>query len=105
MTSNKLNSVTTNAARKHILDAAVRLSERMGYLQITRDDVADEARCAAGSINRHFGTMQQLRRAIMGEAVNSENLNIIAQGLVAKDTRAQKAPETIRRAALESILI
>lgn len=92
--------------KKHlILAAAVYLAEREGFQTFTRDSVAAKAGLAQGAVNYHYTTMAQLRRAVMGEAIRSRNLKIIAQGLAIGDPRAQKAPEELRRAAVSSMLV
>jgi len=91
-----------------ILAAAVKLSEEFGISEISREKIAALAECSTGLVNMHFGTMLNLRRAIVGEAVRRKNLNIIAQALVAPDVKtrnlARRAPEALRRAALEALM-
>ena len=67
--------------RRHreILDAAVRLSEQIGYLKITGPLVAIEAECGYGSINGIFESMEGLRRAVVEDAIANKNLIILAQ--------------------------
>lgn len=86
-----------------VLDAAVQLAAQRGYRNITRRQVADEAQVAVGSVNNAFGTMDGLRDAVMAAAVERELPAIVAQGLADKHPAACGAPETLRRAALESL--
>lgn len=92
------------ATRAQILQAAVDLAAMHGWQNFTRNEVAERAGVAQGAVHYHYGTMQQLRRAVMGEAVRTRHLRIIAQGLAAGDTRARKAPEDVRRQAVESMM-
>lgn len=85
--------------RTQILDAALRAAERDGYMQVTREAIAEDAKCSPALVSLHLGTMPQMRRAIMGAAIARRNLRIIAQGLAHNDRRAMHAPEDIRRAA------
>lgn len=94
----------SDATKTSILAAAVDLAAEHGYQTFTRDQVAALADVAQGAIHYHFGTMNQLRRAVMGEAVRTSNLRIIAMGLVANDPRARKAPEDVRRKAVEAMM-
>lgn len=91
-----------------ILAAAVKLAERFGLNDVSREQIATLAGCSTGLVNLHFGTMQNLRRSIVGEAVRLKNLNIIAQALVATDAKtkglARRAPEELRREALETLM-
>lgn len=93
------------ATQQQILQAAVELAGIHGYQHFTRNQVAERANVAQGAVHYHYGTMQQLRRAVMGEAVRTRNLKIIAMGLAAGDTRARKAPEDVRRQAVELMMV
>jgi AcrR family transcriptional regulator len=89
--------------KKQILEVAVTLSKKQGYQHVTREDIARGAECATGLINRYFGTMPQLRRAVMRWAVKHGELAIVAQGIVAKDPQALKAPDDLKQRALASL--
>jgi AcrR family transcriptional regulator len=88
---------------QQILTAAMKLSERVGYLRITREAVAIEAGCAEGLVSHYFGTMKLLHRAIIGAAIDQENINIIAQALVHRHPRAFRAPQELRARAAASL--
>lgn len=84
-----------------IVAVALRLAAETHYTQVQRKQIADELGVTPPALTYHFGTMQQLRRAIMRAAIAKEDLAVIAQGLVAQDEHAKKAPETLRRRAIE----
>lgn len=86
-----------------ILASALVLSARVGYSRLTRDEIAVHAGITPSLIPYHFGTMEQLRRHIMREAVRVGCLPVIAQGLALRDRHALKAPEDLRARALQSI--
>lgn len=87
-----------------ILNAAIKVAGRPGgWSKLTRDAVAKEAGCAEGLPSKYFGTMVSFRRAIMRAAIGAENLAVIAQGLAAGDKCAQKADESLKRKALETL--
>lgn len=90
--------------KEQILDAAMIVAERSGYLNMLRREVADEAKCGNGTVSHYFGTMTQLCRAVMRKAIEDRNLSIIAQGIAAQDRHALKAPGDIKQAAMESLL-
>lgn len=85
--------------RKQLIASAVRLAERIGYDRITRNGVAEEAGVSTGLVTHYFRTMKQLQRATMREAVTVGNLSVVAQGLVAGDPQALKAPAELKQAA------
>lgn len=96
--------------REQILQAAVTLAARDGYPNIKRDEVAERAGVAAGSVNLHFETMTQLRRSLVRYAVEQANkgktgpvLRVVAQALSMKDKHAAKATDAVKKAALESV--
>jgi len=86
-----------------ILAAALELAPSRGYASLTREDIAARAQVPPSLITYHFGTMPDLRRQIMREALRVECLPVIAQGLACRDRRALKAPEELRHRALESL--
>lgn len=86
-----------------VLDAAVKLAQSRGYRTITRQQVADEAQVAVGSVNNAFGTMDGLRDAVMATAVDRGLHVIIAQGLADRHPAALSAPTETRNAALASL--
>ena len=88
--------------KQQILVAAISIAGDKNYSTITRQDIADRAQVSTGLVARCFGTMCQVRRAIMRAAIQQEILPIIAQGLVSKDKNAQKAPEPLKQKAMQS---
>ena len=105
--------------REQILQAAVALAARDGYPNIKRDEVAQRAGVAGGSVNLHFSTMTQLRRDVVRYAVNEANkvlasenavpstvtyckalLRVVAQALSMKDKHACKATDAVKKAAI-----
>lgn len=90
--------------KQTILAAAVGLAEANSYHSFTRSQVAKRAGCAEGLVNYYYETMAQLRRAVMGEAIRTRSLKIIAQGIAVGDPRTKKIPEELRQAALASLI-
>lgn len=86
--------------REEILNAAVRVAERDGFINMTRDNIAIAAGVSMGLVNHHFGTMVQLKRAVMRAAITREILCIIAEGIITKDKTALKVNEDLRKRAL-----
>lgn len=73
-----------------ILEAAATVALSDGYQNIQRADVAREAGCATGTVNHYFGTMQQLKRAVMRHAIANKIDKIVMQGLASSDPQAMK---------------
>src|ERR1035437_4857716 len=91
-------------SKTKILDTALRLARQEGYLNVTREALSQVAQCSPALISNLFGTMPQLRRAVMSAALAQRELTVIAQGLEAGDSKAKRAPASIQREALESLL-
>lgn len=87
-----------------ILAACLKLAERSDYRYMTRSQIAGVAGCSNNLITYYFDSMSKLRAAVMSLAIEKQSLPIIRQGLLARDTRAMKAPETLRRAAVAAML-
>lgn len=92
-----------NDRRQTILSAALQLAAISGYLRVTREGIAAAAGCSPALVSHHLGTMPQTQRAIMGEALRTRNVRVIAQGLANGDSRALNAPQELREAAAASL--
>lgn len=97
MTQIKLEARVRIAA---ILAAAITVAKAKGYTHITRKDIAEHAGIPETLVSYHCGTMDSLRRDVMREAIRTECLPVLAQGLVARDRHAAKAPDELKKKAL-----
>lgn len=88
--------------KEAIIEEALRLSADTHYAQVQRKDIAAGLGVSPQALTHHFGTMNQLKRAVMRAAVAQENLQVIAQGIVSQDEHAKKAPEALQQRALDS---
>lgn len=92
------------ALRKtQIMNNAIMLAERHGYTHVTREAVAEAAGVAPSLVSKYWGTMAQLQRAIMRQAISQGNTTILAQGLAARDRNAMKAPDELKEEAIKSL--
>lgn len=89
--------------REQILRAAVGMAKDTGFQKITRDGVAVRAGVAMGLVTRYFGTMGQLRRAVMRSAVKNGVIPVIAEGLAIGDPHAKKAGPELRAKVISFI--
>ncbi len=88
--------------KEAIIAEALRLATVGNYDQVQRKQIADNLGVSPPALTYHFGTMPQLKRAVMRAAIAAENLKVIAQGLVAQDEHAKKAPAELQQRALDS---
>lgn len=92
------------AARKNeLIEAGLKLAQRKGFSKVTRDDIAAAVGVTGTAVQYHFNTMAQLRTAIMRRAVKTENLPVVAQGIVAMHPCAVRAPAELKDAALNAL--
>lgn len=96
--------MTTATAKDRILKTAVGLARKRGFHKFTRDEVAHDAGVGVGTVNYHFGTITELRNAVMTHAVQNKLLEILAEGLVTGHPLATAAPLSLRRQAAAGIL-
>ncbi len=95
----KTRVVSPTLRRAQILQAAMAVAVKVGYQKATRGMIASEAGITGGLITHYFGTMTQLKRALMRAAIQNETLEIIAQGLANGDDHARKAPAELKTKA------
>lgn len=90
--------------KSKIMETAYKIADEQGFAKLLRDDVAEAAECATGSVSYHFGTMQSLKDEVVARAIQQENLAILSAALADGNTVAKGAPESMKRAALELLL-
>lgn len=86
-----------------ILTAALKLSAKHGYTAVTRDMIAEEVGASPALVSLRVGTMPNLRRSIVRQAIAKQELKVIGQAVAANDPLTKKIPEALRRKALASL--
>jgi AcrR family transcriptional regulator len=84
---------------RKVLDAAIAQAKVTGYRHMTRNEIAQRAGVADGSVNFAFGTMDMLRDEVMRYAVAHGVEEIVAQGLADGHGLARNAPIELRQKA------
>lgn len=89
-----------------IIDAAIECAKHAntGVRRIKREDIAQRVGVSAAAISYHFSTMDQLKRAVYRAAVKREELRLIAQGIVERNTACIGAPAELRTRALATLV-
>ena len=67
--------------REQILDAAVTAAARSHYMTLKRAEVATEAGCAEGLVTHYFGSMADLREAIIDHAISQGVTAVMRQAI------------------------
>lgn len=79
-----------DARKDQILDAAVVVANKIGYVAITRKEIADEANVSQALVSRYFGTMENVKDETVKRAIVKGNMKVICEGLVHKHPAAKK---------------
>ena len=95
--------LTPDVRREQVVMAALELAHSKPYWAVTRNELADAVGIAGSVVQYHFGTVKQMRRAIMRAAVHREDLLVIAQGIAAQDPHALRAPADLRARAVKTL--
>lgn len=90
--------------KPEILRFAVSEVERIGLAAITRDGLCQKMGIGTGNIGHHFGTMRELRNAIIEEAIKTENLKVLSEGLRLRLIVALGAPQELKEEAIKLLL-
>lgn len=98
-----MNRLAPEIRVEQILAAALNVAKVVGYANVTREEAAHEAGVSPALISVRLGTMINFRRKLMRYAVRVECLPVIAQGLAARDSHAQKASPELKQRALATL--
>lgn len=86
-------------SRDKILAGARRAAQKIGYQAVRRRHVAEAAGCSPALVSFYFGTMDNLRKEMMRDAVTRGDTAVVAQGLAAGDRIARRAPAELKQKA------
>src|SRR5690348_13521835 len=82
----------TQAQRKQeILDAAIKIAEKNGYLSLKREIVAEVSGASSACVSWYFNPIKKLIHAVLEEALAQENLSILIQAVSNGDKKTIKA--------------
>ena len=87
--------------RTDVLRAAIlTVATTHGYDKITRKQIAEYAGVSRALVTWYFGSMREIRDMIVTYAIDNSILEVIAYGIVIRDTRILRAPKTLKEKAL-----
>ena len=89
---------------ERVLGAALALAQEVGYQWITREMVARKAGVSVGTVSNVYGSIVELKRAVLREAVEREVLEVVAQGLADGHEIARAAPDALRSRAVAHVM-
>lgn len=89
--------------KAEILSAAVAAAQALGFTRFRLVDVAAKANCSTALVIIYWSTMEQIRRAVMREAIRIEALPILAVGIAIDDPRCRKMSHDLAQRAIASL--
>ena len=90
----KVNSHTRHTA---ILSAASSMAIKAGLNNIKRDVVAKHAKVATGTVSYHFKSMDALRDKIVSDAIQNENVPLLAKAMAEGHPAVKNLPVLLKR--------
>ena len=82
--------------RMKIIETALKMAEGIGYMNLRRDDIADQAGVAMGTVTYHYSSMIQLKRDVIRHAILNENYVVMGQALGMREPQIMKLDEVVR---------
>lgn len=87
-----------------ILRAALACARKYGFAKMTRDQIAEHAGVAVGSLNYHFETMEKLRNAVVKRIIETHLfIDVLAGAIAARNYHALRAPAELKQLASETL--
>lgn len=86
--------------KAQILEAALTAAADQ---KLTFQEVANRAGVSQALVCHYFKTKPQLERDVMRAALRTRHLLVIAYGLVTNDRHARKAPDELKKAAMDAL--
>jgi AcrR family transcriptional regulator len=90
--------------KKQIIEQAMKLSESIGYKNITRGMIAAKLKISGALITKYFKNTQNLKKCVLKEAIKLEKINILAQGMGNRDSLVLKLPELLKEKVIRYIV-
>lgn len=86
-----------------VLDAAVAIASEQGYGAVSREAIASMTKLSLGTVSNAFGSMDELRREVLRQAVIKKILPIVAAGLALNSDITANASPDLKRRALDTL--
>lgn len=80
-----------------MIDAALKMAEKIGFASLTRVKVAEACRVSPGLVSQRFGTLDAMRRDILRAAMKKESLSVLAYAVATKHPICKKFDPALRK--------
>lgn len=104
-----MNATTTRTRldpkdrKAQVLEGAIAAAVKHGWLNFTRQHVADGAGVSAALVHHYLGDMPAIRKVVMRAAVKRGLARVVAEGMAVRDPVAMKASDEVKEAARKAI--
>lgn len=78
---------------KKLLETIMNMAEQGDYTRLTRTEIAKQAKVSVGLISYYFGTMVDLKKIIVREAVTRKHPRIVARAILSGYLRTKEVPK------------
>jgi len=94
-------------AERHaeIIDAALRVAERVGAQGLIRDNMAQEAGVSNPLLHRYFGSMDLLRELVIQKAFERKNVKVLFKSLSIEDFKKLNTDPDLAKQLCEYIMM
>lgn len=97
--------MTRNQRQTQISAAIIAIASKPGgWYNLSYQNIANRCDCSHANITRHFGSTAEMRRWLLKTAVKDGLMTIVGQAIAAGFPPAKKLADTVKRAALESLI-
>jgi len=86
--------------RLQLIEAGLAVAEHVGFVGMTREQVAGAAEVSPALINQYFDGFEAFKSDVMRLAILQESLQVVAAGIVTGHPTALRADENVKRRAL-----
>lgn len=90
------NRLSPEKRAADLLHVAVQVAEAHGLGGLTREAIALHAGVSPALVTARLGTMAELRRSVMRQAVRLRCVAVVAEGLARRDPHALKADADLK---------
>ena len=90
--------------KEQIIDTALTLSEKYGYLHVHFEDIAKELEVTTQLVKHYYPTIERVYYALMKKAIVANNCEIIAQGVVNRHPLAMALDTEIKTEAIRAVI-
>lgn len=94
------NRMPPKKRQTEMIQTALELAEKIGFGNLTRENIGHACGLVPSMVNARFGTMTEMRRTIIRAAIKNETLPVIAYLIATNHPAAKNIPSDLKFRAL-----